>query len=359
MKILVFGGSFDPPHAGHQALLAAAVRRLRPDKVLVVPAWRAPLKGRPSAPAADRVAMARLAFPGAVIDPREARSGRRVYTVETLRALKRRWPHAELHFLTGSDAAARFDSWKEPAALRALATWWAADRPRSGAKPPPFFKPLSGRMPDVSSTRYRGLEPVPLPPAVARYIERKGLYHTALLRRLKAGLSPARYEHTLAVAALAAGLARRWGLDEEKARLAALLHDAGRMLPPPALVEAARGAPLWSETARRDPILLHAYASQRLARTRFGVKDPEVLGAVRKHTLGDKVMRPLDRLLYVADACSRDRSYPGVEALRRLAFKDLDAAFKACVAAKLRSAVDAGRWLHPATVELWNSLDET
>lgn len=357
VRILIFGGSFDPPHIGHQALLAAAVKRLRPDKTLVIPAWQAPLKGRPCAPAADRLAMAKLAFPKAAIDASEARSGRQVYTVETLRRLKRAHPGAELHFLTGSDSAASFDRWKEPRALRMLAAWWTARRPGAGSTPPPFFQVLPDKMPDVSSTDVRRLKDAGLPPAVARYIEKKGLYHRSLLRALAAGLKPARYGHTLAVAALAAELARRWGLDEEKARLAGLLHDAGRMLPIPQLIEAGRSAPLYAETARRDPILLHAYASEALARRRFGVKDAEVLSAVRKHTLGGTPMRALDRLLYVADACSEDRRYLGVEDLRRLAFNDLEAAFKACVAQKLKHAIGDGRWLHPATVELWNSLD--
>ncbi|HEX4047279.1 MAG TPA: nicotinate (nicotinamide) nucleotide adenylyltransferase, partial [Elusimicrobiota bacterium] len=44
MKVLVFGGSFDPPHRGHAALLAAAAARVRPDRILVVPAFHAPLK---------------------------------------------------------------------------------------------------------------------------------------------------------------------------------------------------------------------------------------------------------------------------------------------------------------------------
>lgn len=357
MRILIFGGSFDPPHVGHQALLAAAVRHLRPDKTLVIPAWQAPLKGRPSAPAADRLAMAKLAFPKAVIDSSEARARRPVYTVETLRRLKRAHPGAELHFLTGSDAAASFERWKEPRALRMLAAWWTAARPGVGAKPPPFFQVLAEKMPDASSTAVRRLKDAGLPAGVARYIEKKGLYHRCLLRALKAGLKPARYDHTLAVAALAAELARRWGLDEEKARLAGLLHDAGRMLPIPELIRAGRRAPHYAETARRDPILLHAYASETLAKKRFEVKDAEVLSAVRNHTLGAVPMKPLDRLLYVADACSEDRRYPGVEALRRQAFNDLDAAFRSCVAQKLSRAVGDGRWLHPATVELWNSLD--
>ncbi|MDE2491466.1 MAG: nicotinate (nicotinamide) nucleotide adenylyltransferase, partial [Elusimicrobia bacterium] len=55
MRTLVFGGSFDPPHRGHAALLAAAARRLRPGRILIVPAWSAPLKdAAPSAPAEER-----------------------------------------------------------------------------------------------------------------------------------------------------------------------------------------------------------------------------------------------------------------------------------------------------------------
>jgi nicotinate-nucleotide adenylyltransferase len=60
MRVLVFGGSFDPPHRGHAALLAAAAARVKPDQIRVVPAFHAPLKGAPSASADDRLELARL-----------------------------------------------------------------------------------------------------------------------------------------------------------------------------------------------------------------------------------------------------------------------------------------------------------
>jgi len=376
MRILVFGGSFDPPHRGHAALLAAAAASVKPDRILVVPAYHAPLKDNaPAAPAEERLALVRLGviapLPArwrerAFVDPSEARGGKRAFTVDTLKRLSEEYPRAELHFVCGQDAAASFPRWKEPARLRKVASWWYGARRGSTAKPPAFFRRVPGTFPDISSTELRASLALGedcsdvLAPAVLARVEARGGYGTALLQRLRATLKPGRYLHTLNVAALAAALARRHGLDEEKARLAGLLHDAGRRFPPPLLAEYARKrrlkVPQGALTAALEPMLLHAYVSEDLARGEFGVRDAAVLSAVRKHTLGDLKMSALDKAVYVADACSADRSHPGVADTRALAFGDLDAAFERCLADKLSDALRRRAWLHPLTIDLWNSL---
>jgi predicted HD superfamily hydrolase involved in NAD metabolism len=155
-------------------------------------------------------------------------------------------------------------------------------------------------------------------------------------------------------------LARRWGASPDKARLAGLLHDAGRRFSPPQLARFARGrrlrVPNISEILALDPMLLHAYVSEYLARTEFNVNDTEILNAIRRHTLGDRRLSLLDRILYVADATSLDRSHASAAETRALAFTDLDAALKNCVAEKLIHATSRHAWLHPLTIHLWNSL---
>ena len=162
------------------------------------------------------------------------------------------------------------------------------------------------------------------------------------------------------VAALADALARRHGEDPEKARLAGLLHDAGRCFAPPLMAEYARKrrlkVPERDLTAALEPLLLHAHISEDLARREFGVADETVLSAIRKHTLADRIMSTLDKVVYVADACSSDRRHPGVARTRALAFDDLDAAFERCLADKLSFAIARRAWLHPLTLELWNIL---
>jgi nicotinate-nucleotide adenylyltransferase len=375
VKILVFGGSFDPPHRGHAALLAAAAAKIRPARILIVPAYNAPLKGTPNAPANERADLARLGIlqklpptwrKTAVLDLSEANARRQVFTVETLSRLRAENSSAELHFVCGQDAAASFPLWKDPARLKTLATWWYGERPGAKDAPPAFFRRVPGRFPALSSTELRvalalgqDCSDAVFPDVLAR-IENDGLYGHALLKRLRETLKPGRYEHTLNVATLADALARRHGADAAKARLAGLLHDAGRRFSPPLMAEYARTkrlkVPERDMTAALEPMLLHAHISEDLAKKEFGVDDADVLSAIRKHTLGDVRMSLLDKVLYVADACAADRSHPGVEKTRALAFDDLDAAFERCLADKLAHALQRRAWIHPLTVTLWNSL---
>lgn len=374
MRILVFGGSFDPPHVGHSALLKSASRALRPDRILIVPAYHAPLKGAPpNASAQDRLAMIREgllpSLPPRVrrltrVDRTELDSRRRVFTVDTLARLKRLHPRAEFHFAVGSDGAASFGRWKDPRRLKSLCRWWTALRP--GAKrPPSFFTKLNGRMPDISSTELR--RRLALGEDVSRWVARrtlslivrKGLYGTPLLKRLETSLTPERFLHSVAVARVAVRLAERWGQGPEKARLAGLLHDCGRAVPvhkmPDYVIKHRIKVPLRDQIIRQNPLLLHAYISARIAGSNFAVFDREILNAIERHTLGARRMTALDRVLYVADSTSEDRAYPGVRALRSLAFRDLDRAFRRCARQKIIHARSRGGWIHPLTLSLWNS----
>jgi nicotinate-nucleotide adenylyltransferase len=373
VKVLVFGGSFDPPHRGHAALLRAAAGAIRPDRILIVPAFQAPLKGAPAATAAERAKLVELgivnALPGrwkriTKTDTSELKARKRVYTVQTLRRLAK--PGTEIHFVVGSDSAVNFRRWREPRALKALATWWCGGRPGTNGSVPSFFRRVPGRFPDISSTKIRSalaFGEIPrseLNPRVLDMIQERGLYGLALLAKLKSTLKESRYHHTLSVARWAEELAAIHHEDPARARLAGLLHDAGRRFSPAELPAYCRRrklkVPAFEKTARLAPLLLHAYASADLARREFRVEDPAVLSAIAKHTLGGRPMSRFDRLVYAADATSPDRAYPGAAALRARARRDLDGAFRACVKAKLAHARASGGWIHPLTESLWKSL---
>jgi predicted HD superfamily hydrolase involved in NAD metabolism len=295
------------------------------------------------------------------VDAREALARRRVFTVETLDALK-----GELHFVCGQDSAASFLGWKNPSRLKSLASWWYGARAGADGRAPAHFRRVPGRFPRLSSTDIRSRLALDrdcsreLLPAVSAHIDKRRLYGKDVLRALRSTLSPSRYEHTLNVASLAESLARRHGADPAKALLAGLLHDAGRRYRPRQLAAyCARRRLMVPEKAallESSPMLLHAHVSADLARREFGVRDRGILGAVRRHTLGDRRMSLLDRILYVADAASLDRAHKGAAAERALAFADLDAALKLCVREKIIHALSREAWLHPLTVTLWNRL---
>lgn len=122
----VLGGTFDPPHASHRRLAETALRTLPIDRLLVIPAGDHPHKQhRGVTPAADRLAMCKLAFAdlaGAVVDDREVRRGGLSFTVDTLADLRREHPGRRLYFLIGSDNLPLLPSWRDHHRILALAT---------------------------------------------------------------------------------------------------------------------------------------------------------------------------------------------------------------------------------------------
>lgn len=124
MRVLLYGGTFDPPHNGHLNNLRAAAARVRPDLVVVMPAGVPPHKAASATPAALRLEMCgcfhALEQEPAPLVPRlevsgweiaQAAAGRRNYTVLTLEMLAQAYPGARLYLTVGSDMLLSFERW--------------------------------------------------------------------------------------------------------------------------------------------------------------------------------------------------------------------------------------------------------
>ena len=161
-------------------------------------------------------------------------------------------------------------------------------------------------------------------------------------------LSEERYAHTLRVADTAERLAGLHDLDPKKVRLAALLHDAARETDKDELFRVADEEGIATSNLEHElPILLHGPVMAELARKELGVKDEEVLGAVRAHTTGEPGMRPLALALYVADKIEPDRDQAGVENLRKLALEDLRHAAAEALEGSISYNEQRGKPTHP------------
>ena len=130
-RIGLYGGAFDPPHTGHHALAACAIRQLQLDVLHVLPTGDAWHKTRALSDATHRMAMAALNFadlPEVLIDDRELLRRGPSYTVDSLRELADQYPGAGLFLLMGADQAACFDSWKDWQQIAQLAQLAVAPR---------------------------------------------------------------------------------------------------------------------------------------------------------------------------------------------------------------------------------------
>jgi predicted HD superfamily hydrolase involved in NAD metabolism len=173
-------------------------------------------------------------------------------------------------------------------------------------------------------------------------------------------LSNKRYAHTLRVAETAERLAEIHGLESKKARLAGLLHDAAREVGKEELLRVAEEDNLAvGDFEHERPMLLHGPVAAELARRDLGVKDGEILDAVRAHTTGEPEMGPLALTLFVADKVEPGREGPSVEDLRELACKDLRRSACAALEASISHNEDRGRPVHPKSLETLEWLEDS
>lgn len=144
---------------------------------------------------------------------------------------------------------------------------------------------------------------------------------------VRSRLSDKRYEHTINVKKMAVKLARIHKADKNQAALAALLHDAAKELPKEEQLAILRAYPEYAQdAASRTDSVWHGVCAAILARVEWGVRDEAVLSAIACHTAGKPGMSKLDKIIYLADMSSAERDWPGVNKLRKLEKKDLDAA---------------------------------
>jgi len=176
---------------------------------------------------------------------------------------------------------------------------------------------------------------------------------------LKAGLKKLlpqeRYEHSLRVIVQAEELSRRYKVAEDKARLAALLHDCSRYLDREGMLKMARELGLKIDPIEElEPKLLHARLAADIAQQKFGVTDAEVLLAIKSHTVGRPQMSELEKVVYLADHIECGRDYPGVDQVRKLALTDMDQAILASTGNMIKHLLDLNLPIFEGTIETRN-----
>jgi predicted HD superfamily hydrolase involved in NAD metabolism len=186
-----------------------------------------------------------------------------------------------------------------------------------------------------------------------------------MAEKLKGSISGRRYSHTMNVMYCAVELAVRHNASALEAALAGLLHDCAKDIRGE---EALRLADHYGievdEVSALQPDLLHGKIGAILAREQYLgglMKDaPEseqsVLNAIRYHTTGYPEMTLLDSIIFIADFIEPERSFPGVEEIRRKAFEDLDTAVLMGMDSTVIYILERGRLLHPDTIFTRNWL---
>lgn len=176
---------------------------------------------------------------------------------------------------------------------------------------------------------------------------------------LQSRLKPKRFQHSLGVSETAVFLAKRFGVDEEKARIAGLLHDCAREFPNDTMIaEAEKRHIAIGPVERAMPLLLHAYIGAIRIKEIYQVDDAEISQAIWRHTVAGAKMTALDKIIWYADMIEPNRgNYPGVKELRQLAkTASLDEMFLAGLAHSITFVAQKGTLIHPDTITAYNEI---
>lgn len=330
MKIGIMGGTFDPIHNGHLMLGRYARDLYKLDEVWFMPNGNPPHKENDSIESLTkhRVEMVRRAIEGEknfVLQLYEVNRKEVNYSYLTMEHFKKEYPENEFYFIIGADSLFALERWVKPEKLLKTCIILAAYR--DGKKTSEMEEQISYlnekygadirllSTPDIdissSEIRQRLKQGKPIdemvPDVVCKYIKEHHLFVDELesmKEKVRQSQNDFRYRHTIGVMETAVELAKRYGADVYKAKVAGLLHDCAKEI---------------------YPGLQHAPKGAELAKEEYGITDQEILDAIRWHTTGRPGMTLLDKIIYIADYIEPNRNQaPNLDEIRRLASVSLD-----------------------------------
>lgn len=176
-----------------------------------------------------------------------------------------------------------------------------------------------------------------------------------LRQSVRERLSPKRYRHSVAVQKRAAHLAQLYGADWYRAAVAGLLHDICHDLDRDAQLNYMRAHDILCDTATMEnPPIWHAITGACFAREALGIRDEEILSAIRYHTTGRAEMTQLEKVVYVADLTSEDRTFPDIAYVRALSERSLEQALFYSLRHTMKKLIRNGK---PLVRDAWEAYN--
>jgi len=123
VHIAIFGGSFDPPHIGHQTIVKKIIKKLDVDMVVVVPAYLNPLKVKSFLDAKTRFKLLKKLFKNkslVKVSKYEIKQQRPVYSIETIEYIIKKYNPSKLYLVIGADNYKSFDLWQDHEKIKSL-----------------------------------------------------------------------------------------------------------------------------------------------------------------------------------------------------------------------------------------------
>lgn len=173
---------------------------------------------------------------------------------------------------------------------------------------------------------------------------------------LKKNIKESRVSHIFRVSEYARGLAKYYGLSEDKAEIAGLLHDCAKGIEdnfPNSLIESEEFKVL---DLNNYPKLSHAAFAVILARDKFNIYDEDILNSIKFHTTSRQMASDLENIIFLADKLEPGRTYKERAKLEKAAFTSLALGTLETLNANIIYLIEENRTIHPLALESRNYL---
>ena len=125
MQIAIFGGSFDPPHIGHQTIAKKIIKKLDIDLLVVVPSFLNPLKVKSFLDAKTRFKLLKKLFSkkeNIKVSKYEISQQRPVYSIETIKYMIKKYQPTKIYLVIGADNYKSFHLWDSYKEIKEMVT---------------------------------------------------------------------------------------------------------------------------------------------------------------------------------------------------------------------------------------------
>lgn len=137
---------------------------------------------------------------------------------------------------------------------------------------------------------------------MSEYIEYDEKQIYSLYDKMEEKLGHHRYIHSVGVAGTAVSLAMKYGENIYKAQIAGILHDCAKCYDDEELVRLCRKKEIEvTDFEEKHGFLLHAKYGAYLAENKYGIRDEDILNAIRWHTTGRVGMSLLEKIVFISD----------------------------------------------------------
>ncbi|MFP4466963.1 MAG: bis(5'-nucleosyl)-tetraphosphatase (symmetrical) YqeK [Candidatus Goldiibacteriota bacterium] len=183
-----------------------------------------------------------------------------------------------------------------------------------------------------------------------------------ILKAVRKNVSAGTFAHIMGSCALGAEIACRYKLDKRKIILAGILHDIAKDFSDSKKVQYMRRYKIKKPDNPDLDVLLHGFIAAKITEKEFGIKDREIINAVKYHTTGKKKMNNTAKALFAADYIEEGRTHKGAARIRTIWRNDpemtLDELVFDIISAKIRYVESVPKKVHENGIKLYNELIE-